>query len=713
MEENTGLKANQKRNHARKTIGLLIDWISTPYHVDILAGVQDFCEAEDINLICFVTGRLGSDWKSEKCRNIIADLASQKTVDGLLVCASSLQNFSGHEYLREFLVRYENLPMVTLHDSFPEIASVSIDNSAGITLLMDHLVKQHGYKRFAFLRGKEGNRDFDERYKSWRGYLARNNIPIDNECIVAGDYNPQAGIDAVRFLASRTDCFDALVCANDSMAFGALDEIKRLGLNIPVVGFDNVNMAYSASLTTVRQSITNQAQLAAGMLIRLIDREPVELEYHEQPLLIVRGSCGCKAHNSPPEYTTPDQLLDGEAKSNYLNEYDLEDLNNIGEKLFATLNREEELRVMTNEFPGMGIDGCCVSLYDDAADPLSTARLVAAYDGDRVYKVSREGIQFMTRSILPTGIMDTPKRKSLMIQSLFLGYEQIGLAVFSMSSRKWHIYEVLRRELSSALKGASLLESVQNHAQELEQQVKLRTRELEETNTRLKLEILERARIEAELARREEHYHDLALLLPTMVLEMDLHFQLTFINRAGIELLDLPDKETGRGESFMNYVHGDDSEYVEEMFTGIITQQRKASGEFRIISSSKKTISILFEANSIVKNGSLKGIRLSGINIGSMFSAAVQPEEILFKHYHFSPRVKEVLQLMLQGYSSKQIGVKLNISENTVKAHVRAIYSEMGVDNRSSMFKVLREYQVHSFGYQSYVFSMLSTLIKD
>jgi DNA-binding NarL/FixJ family response regulator len=46
-------------------------------------------------------------------------------------------------------------------------------------------------------------------------------------------------------------------------------------------------------------------------------------------------------------------------------------------------------------------------------------------------------------------------------------------------------------------------------------------------------------------------------------------------------------------------------------------------------------------------------------------------------------REAEVLQLLAQGMANKQIALRLNISEHTVKFHVSAIYSKLGVTNRT------------------------------
>jgi len=45
-------------------------------------------------------------------------------------------------------------------------------------------------------------------------------------------------------------------------------------------------------------------------------------------------------------------------------------------------------------------------------------------------------------------------------------------------------------------------------------------------------------------------------------------------------------------------------------------------------------------------------------------------------------RQKEVLELLAEGKSNKQIGTALGISEGTVKVHVNAAFRALGVHNR-------------------------------
>ena len=57
-----------------------------------------------------------------------------------------------------------------------------------------------------------------------------------------------------------------------------------------------------------------------------------------------------------------------------------------------------------------------------------------------------------------------------------------------------------------------------------------------------------------------------------------------------------------------------------------------------------------------------------------------EQEELLEE---LTDREGEILQLLARGLANKQIAAHLGISEHTVKFHVSAIYSKLGVTNRT------------------------------
>ncbi len=52
-------------------------------------------------------------------------------------------------------------------------------------------------------------------------------------------------------------------------------------------------------------------------------------------------------------------------------------------------------------------------------------------------------------------------------------------------------------------------------------------------------------------------------------------------------------------------------------------------------------------------------------------------------HYRFSPRQREVFDLLCEGKSNKEISLRLNMSCNTVRTHIVAIFDVLGVRNRT------------------------------
>jgi NarL family two-component system response regulator LiaR len=51
---------------------------------------------------------------------------------------------------------------------------------------------------------------------------------------------------------------------------------------------------------------------------------------------------------------------------------------------------------------------------------------------------------------------------------------------------------------------------------------------------------------------------------------------------------------------------------------------------------------------------------------------------------HLTPREREVLRLVVEGYANKQIASRLRITEKTVKTHVSSILQKLGVPDRTA-----------------------------
>lgn len=98
----------------------------------------------------------------------------------------------------------------------------------------------------------------------------------------ADDWEMTSGELAVASFGDRMDSFDGLVCANDLIALGAMNQVRRMGIDVPgrlaVTGFDDSPAAQLArpKLTTVRQDSTLHGATMARLLLQELRGEPVE-----------------------------------------------------------------------------------------------------------------------------------------------------------------------------------------------------------------------------------------------------------------------------------------------------------------------------------------------------------------------------------------------------------------------------------------------------
>lgn len=65
--------------------------------------------------------------------------------------------------------------------------------------------------------------------------------------------------------------------------------------------------------------------------------------------------------------------------------------------------------------------------------------------------------------------------------------------------------------------------------------------------------------------------------------------------------------------------------------------------------------------------------------------------EIEKKDLEISDRDKSILYLLSQGYSNKDIGMKLFLSEKTIKNNLTRIYSYLGVENKYQAMNLVRD----------------------
>ncbi|MEU7576546.1 LacI family DNA-binding transcriptional regulator [Streptomyces sp. NPDC041068] len=251
--------ARALRSRSTGTVGLVLPQITNPFYP---ALVRELTHALNADGRAVLLADCDDDPAAEA--EYIADLLSRQ-VDALLVIPA-------HEDRSRQAVASAaaRVPLVLMDRGCgPGIAdSVAVDNSAGMALVLDHLVAT-GRRRVCFIGAAGTASAAAERraaYAAGAGALD----PAAPDRVFLGDFSVEWGRAAVDEVWQ--DRPDALVCANDLIAIGALQRLQQLGADVPgevvVTGFDDIPMAalLAPGITTVRQPVPELAAEAARLL---------------------------------------------------------------------------------------------------------------------------------------------------------------------------------------------------------------------------------------------------------------------------------------------------------------------------------------------------------------------------------------------------------------------------------------------------------------
>jgi LacI family transcriptional regulator len=179
---------------------------------------------------------------------------------------------------------------------------VSADNWSGAHALVEHLVADHGRRRFFHVDGPPTAPDAKERRQAMHAV-----IDAYPGTTLVGSYNGRFSVDSGRqgtqaLLDAVGELPDALICANDQMAIGALRALADKGIRVPddiaVVGFDDIFPASLCDppLTTVHQAIRKLGERACERLTQRIADPTLRPTLEILPTeLVLRSSCGCPA----------------------------------------------------------------------------------------------------------------------------------------------------------------------------------------------------------------------------------------------------------------------------------------------------------------------------------------------------------------------------------------------------------------------------------
>lgn len=255
--------AKSLAQHSTRTISVAVPTFTTPFHNELLKGVRDRLDDEDVDLLL-----CDLEWEAPKMtlRNFLEGGA----MDGLLLV--------GVEVDEELIDELDMLgiPVVLIGANVQEFDSFYWEDQSGAALAVNHLIDQ-GYSRIGIITTPHDNRIRNDRISGYRQALEAAGIEFDPDLVVHGHtpkhdgFSEESGYEAMQDLIALDKPVEAAFASSDVQAIGAWQAIREEGLEVPhdfaFVGYDDIKVSRFIGLSSVAQNMHDVGSDATDILL--------------------------------------------------------------------------------------------------------------------------------------------------------------------------------------------------------------------------------------------------------------------------------------------------------------------------------------------------------------------------------------------------------------------------------------------------------------
>lgn len=273
------------------TVGLIVPTIANSIHAELIHGIQNSCQEENHSVVIGNT-----DYAKEPELELLR-VFMERRVTGIIQAGT----LPDEAYTLMETARDYGIPSVVVWECInrKDISSVGVDNYSASYAMTKHLI-QLGHRRIAFIVGPYHRLNrLKQRIEGHAACLRKYDVAVDRELVFERDHSMLSGSEAMRRILEMDPRPTAVFAASDVLAFGALSEIKRVGLKVPedisIAGFDDIEFAAFADppLTTIHVPAREMGKQAVRVLLDMARRNDEAIaHYCFDTAVVQRGSTG-------------------------------------------------------------------------------------------------------------------------------------------------------------------------------------------------------------------------------------------------------------------------------------------------------------------------------------------------------------------------------------------------------------------------------------
>ena len=284
--EETGYRpspsARTLRTKRTNTIGVIIPTMDSWTIGRVVSGIMNRLEGNGYRILIANTG---GDIKKE---NEYIRVFGDQQVDGILLFGTRF--IKKH---RKTILKTE-VPIVVIGQFLEGCYCVYHDDYWAMYDMTEYFIGK-GRKKIGMI-----GVTFDdmavgkERYKGWKDALKKNGLALEDDQFVKADFSIDSGYEKMGELYGKLPELDAVICATDHIAVGAVKYLKDAGVKVPDViivsgqGDSELASVSSPSITTIHYHYQYSGQVAAELILRLLEGENIVMKEIKLPCEIVK-----------------------------------------------------------------------------------------------------------------------------------------------------------------------------------------------------------------------------------------------------------------------------------------------------------------------------------------------------------------------------------------------------------------------------------------
>lgn len=277
-------KAEARARALRHTgrIGVITPFFTAPAFVQRLRGIATALSKVSYELVIYPVESSG------QLESYFGSIPLTGGLDGLIVVSLPISDIIARR-LNSF-----NIPTVLIEFSHPALNCVEIDDSEGGQIAAEYLICK-GHKHVAFLANSDipeyAVATLTQRFTGFRQTLADAGIELPENYVCEAPNNQEQISQITANLLRLPFPPTAIFAALDSHAISVLKAARRLGIRVPdqlaIIGFDDLDIAEYADLTTIRQYLDESGRLAVEILLSHIADPSRPVQHAKLPLTLI------------------------------------------------------------------------------------------------------------------------------------------------------------------------------------------------------------------------------------------------------------------------------------------------------------------------------------------------------------------------------------------------------------------------------------------